>query len=101
MASMVYGRYGGCSPFNLDGKRMTWSYARSPRWNSDNDSLFGVSNDSLNPLPAARNWLARLSQWDQWRGERTLEISQELGIARLLSDIVENNKQPVAGGANG
>lgn len=72
-----------CSPFSLDGKRMTWSYARSPRWNSDSDSLFGVSNDSLNPLPAARHWLARLSPWTPKKGKTHSSDPQETWNTQL------------------
>jgi hypothetical protein len=104
MVSVALGYWGISrfrSPFSLDGKRMTWSYARSPRWNSDSDSLFGVSNDSWNPLPAARHWLARLSRWSPWRGKRTLQIPQKLGVPCLLRGVVKNDKQPVPGGADG
>jgi hypothetical protein len=38
-------------PFALVGKKMTWSYFRSPRRKRDSDSLFGVSYVILKPLP--------------------------------------------------
>lgn len=78
-------------PFDLGGRRIMWSYTRSPCRNNASLSFFGDSYDSLKPRPILRDVSTSRVHTDSNALVRTFKVPQELRILLLFSSFLNHH----------
>lgn len=80
-------------PFDLDGRRIMWSYTRSPYRNNASLSFFGDSYDSLKPRPIWEEVNISHAGTDRNALVRTFKVTQELRILLLFGRFLNYHQQ--------